>query len=121
MSDGLPEPVPLSFIDYAGTSSRRSLETGAVLHRHGRFDYGIRLTDSDNEYRAVLWRERGAFFGCCDCRGFRFHDGPCAHLWALYRADRNGALTVYRPEDALDDPPRCPLCGTIPDELADRE
>jgi hypothetical protein len=38
----------------------------------------------------------GLLFGSCTCKGFKFHDGPCSHLSAVYRARDAQLVTLPR-------------------------
>lgn len=50
-----------------------------------RFAWTVRLPDGQRHVAALLRREDW-FEGWCDCRGFEYNDGPCAHLCTLRQA-----------------------------------
>jgi hypothetical protein len=117
------ESAPLSFGDPAIESESYERVQGAavVIHPQGRFLYRVALTDKPEDERRThlaeyyLNSEDGQLQGRCACDGWRFHDGPCAHLWGLHEADRHETIERYETADALgDESPRCPACGERP-------
>ncbi|MFB6270600.1 MAG: SWIM zinc finger family protein [Halobacterium sp.] len=50
-----------------------------------RFAWTVQLPDGQRHVTALL-RRQDWFEGWCDCRGFEYNDGPCAHLCTLRQA-----------------------------------
>jgi|GEM_PF-1521477 len=50
-----------------------------------RFAWTVRLPGGKRHLTALLHREDW-FEGYCDCKGFEYNDGPCAHLCTLRQA-----------------------------------
>ena len=73
---------------------------GARAHRARRVGPLARdFRDSEATHIVQLHRDHGAYVGHCeehpsgeDCPGFAYHDGPCAHLCAVRRADFGNLL-----------------------------
>lgn len=59
-----------------------------------------------NAHTVQLWRRGIQWVGRCDCDGFRYHDGPCAHLCAVWRAAATNTSTATGKVLSL--PPRQP-------------
>jgi len=75
-------------VDGAAVEIRR--DTGAAV---------VRLPDGDAHGTILVEAaggDRGPFAGACDCDGWRYHDGPCAHLVtrALRSITRSGEVPV---------------------------
>lgn len=49
--------------------------------------WAVFLPDGDMPHIVRLERERGAYLGFCDCKGFEYSDGPCAHLCTIRKAE----------------------------------
>jgi len=65
------------------------------IRKLNRFTWVVQLPDGQAHVCTLL--RRGDYFaGWCDCRGFEYNDGPCAHLCTLRQAayvhvkDENG-------------------------------
>jgi len=63
----------------------RSDPLHAVLRPTAGDTYEVKLPDGAF-HQVRLQRDHGAWTGTCDCKGFEYNDGPCAHLCALRRA-----------------------------------
>ena len=60
-----------------------------MIERRSPAEYTVTLTGG-NPHHVVYGRERGAYVGWCDCKGFEYRDdegSPCAHLCALRKAE----------------------------------
>lgn len=55
------------------------------IQKLNRFTWTVRLPDGQRHVTALLRRE-DYFAGYCDCKGFEFNSGPCAHLCTLRQA-----------------------------------
>lgn len=89
MSDAAPHSEPLDFLaerDDQTRSWQRGDPDEALIESLNRFGWLVTLPDGD-AHRCALAREHGAYVGWCDCNGYQYHDGPCAHLCALRKAD----------------------------------
>jgi len=64
------------------------------IHRLNRYAWTVELPDGQ-PHVAALVREDDWFSGWCDCDGFRYQDGPCAHLCTL----RQGAFIHVQTDD----------------------
>lgn len=85
--------------DRATTSWERANPRAAMIERSSPVDYVVTLRDGD-AHAVVYARERGAFVGWCDCRGFQYRDddaSPCAHLSTLRKAEW---MAKHDPSDA---------------------
>ncbi|MEE6208617.1 hypothetical protein U3A55_00385 [Salarchaeum sp. III] len=58
----------------------------ALIERTSRYAYFVTLPDG-HVHRCAYAVENGEYIGRCDCDGFRYHDGPCAHLCTLRKAE----------------------------------
>lgn len=112
----MSHPTPRMFspedTDSESESVARAETAGVVLRRIGTFTYLTRLTDaeSDNPHDVRLATEQDKMIGTCDCLGFEHHDGPCAHLLAVCRAERHGVVSIDSVSSALGGTPECPTC-----------
>ncbi|GAA0648642.1 SWIM zinc finger family protein [Salarchaeum japonicum] len=71
--------------DHETDSWARSDPLHAVIRPRLGDTYDVKLPNG--EYHDVrLHRDHGAWLGTCDCKGYEYNDGPCAHLCALRRA-----------------------------------
>lgn len=76
------------------TSWVRADPTVALIERWGRYGYLITLPGGSAHFAAIGRRSDGTYVGWCKCKGFQHHDGPCAHLCTLYKADTVGVEAV---------------------------
>lgn len=74
-------------------SWRRARPRKALIERRSWDTWLITLPGGD-AHEVALSREHGAYLGTCDCDGFEYHDGPCAHLCTLRKADFIGETDV---------------------------
>lgn len=115
------EPDPES----ESESYQRAHEHPVIIHPKGRFLYLVTISDKEPEERTSHLVEyhgtEESLRGRCDCDGWTFHDGPCAHLWALNRADGHGSIDRHDVTDVLEDGARCPACGERPSHVEDEE
>lgn len=80
--------TPLDFLtesDDQTTSWQRGDPRDALIQSTSRFGWDVTVRGGET-HRVVLACEGSRHVGRCDCDGYRWHDGPCAHLCALYRA-----------------------------------
>ncbi|MGB9987300.1 hypothetical protein [Salarchaeum japonicum] len=83
--------IPLDFIserDDETESWTRSDPLHAVIRPHNGATWDVKLPGGD-WHEVHIRRERGAWSGTCDCKGWEYRDShrsPCAHLCALRRA-----------------------------------
>lgn len=105
--------------DASTTSWERADPAAALVERTSPVDYVVTLPGGD-PHAVVYGRERDAFVGWCDCRGYEYGDdgSPCAHLCTLRQAewsqnhlasddaavDLNGRPIEAGPTAALDEP-----------------
>ncbi|QCS43420.1 SWIM zinc finger family protein [Natrinema versiforme] len=87
-----PEPTDGEDIDFleerdADTESwARADPREALIESFGRFGYKVTLRDGESVHYCALGLEDGEYIGRCDCKGWEYHDGPCAHLCTLRKA-----------------------------------
>lgn len=99
------EPLELlTEVKSDSTSASRARGPG-VAKRLSRFRYAVRLTESDDAHTVKMWRENGRYHGECTCKGWKYHEGPCAHLiWMWFRdTEEAGIINVARLSDPLND------------------
>lgn len=78
-----------------GTESwRRADGLRALISRESRAGWRVTLPDGHDAHRVAFVRQGNDWFGRCDCRGYQYHDGPCAHLCTLRKAAFVGAKTT---------------------------
>lgn len=86
----------LNFDAIAGsgeTSWARADPEAALIESTGRYGYRVTLPDGDAHLVAVA-REDGEHVGTCDCEGWEYNDGPCAHLCTVRKAAFAGVEDV---------------------------
>lgn len=82
-----PEPLDFRTQQRARTESwERAEPDAALLERQGWDTWLVTLPGGD-VHELQLRRENGAYLGTCDCAGFEYHEGPCAHLCTVRKAD----------------------------------
>lgn len=70
------------------TSWERAQPDDALIERWGRYGYLVTLPGGEAHFCAIGQRPGGGeFIGWCRCKGFSYHDGPCAHLCTIRKAD----------------------------------
>ena len=72
--------------DAESESWERADATAALIETVAWDCWRVLLPDGDESHECHLHRDHGAFVGSCDCEGFQYHDGPCAHLCAVRKA-----------------------------------
>jgi hypothetical protein len=90
--------LPLDFLterdDYTQSWQRGApLDDATEIERLNRYGWRVELPDGD-PHLCGLGTERGAYVGWCDCKGFKYGDGPCAHLCTLRQAEFIDACDV---------------------------
>jgi len=75
----------------------------ALIESFGRFGYKVTLRDGEDVHYCALGLEDGEYLGRCDCKGWQYHDGPCAHLCTLRKADFLGLVSVEATDGSPDD------------------
>lgn len=99
---------PLNFDaakENGGDSWSRADPRTATIQRLTFDQYGVALPDGDDAHVVTLRHEGQGYLGECDCKGYKFSSGPCAHLTTLRKAEFIGE------EQANGDP------VVIPDEV----
>ncbi|PSQ06137.1 hypothetical protein BRC97_07095 [Halobacteriales archaeon QS_6_71_20] len=96
--------------DDGGTSWERADGLAALIERASTFGWRVSLPDGGDAHSVALADESGAFVGWCDCEGFHWNDGPCAHLCALrkaafVRASTTGGERVRIASTSVEDQP----------------
>lgn len=72
--------------DRASTSWQRADGVGALIESTDHPAEWIVCLHGGNAHTVRLWRRGDEFVGWCDCNGFEYHDGPCAHLCTVRQA-----------------------------------
>lgn len=79
---------------------KRNASDAAVEVRQDTGTAVVRLPDGDPHTTLLVegaGDDSGPFAGACDCKGYKYHDGPCAHL--VTRAVRSILRSGEVPED----------------------
>lgn len=85
-----PEQRTLDFEterDADSTSWQRADPRSALIRRLGRYGWVVCLPDGDAHVCGLGRRPDGRHDGFCKCKGYEYHDGACAHLCTLRKAD----------------------------------
>ncbi|MBZ6496029.1 SWIM zinc finger family protein [Natrinema longum] len=104
-----PEPTdgePVDFLEERddGTESwTRADPREALIESFGRFGYKVTLRDGESVHYCALGIEDGEYVGRCDCKGWQYHDGPCAHLCTLRKADFLELIEIEATDGSPDD------------------
>lgn len=77
--------------DDGGDSWDRADPDAAVIQRLRYDQFGIALPDGEDAHVVTLRHEGRGYVGECDCKGYTFGSGPCAHLATLRKAEFIGA------------------------------
>jgi len=90
---------PVDFLterDDRTTSWERAapMDDDTEIHRLNRYAWTVELPDGQPHVTALV-RDEDWFEGWCDCQGFEYGDGPCAHLCTL----RQGAFISVQADD----------------------
>lgn len=100
------DPDPINFRserDKASRSWERSHPDDALIEPFGRFGYKVCLRDGEDVHYCALGLEDGQYIGRCDCKGWQYHNGPCAHLCTLRKAAFLDRIDVAETDDSPDD------------------
>jgi hypothetical protein len=74
--------------DDTTSSFQRARDEVARVRYVSPVAYTVSLSEGEHRHLCTLHEdEQGRYRGSCDCKGWRFSDGPCAHLCALRMAD----------------------------------
>lgn len=103
--------TPIEF-DTSGSSADRGTTVGALITRETIRRYRLTMNDSHRWHAASLLNDWSGWVGECSCKAWEYHNGPCAHLYALRRADDMGVIDIADVSDLLGDQ-ECPHCGEI--------
>lgn len=90
MSKKCPSVQPLDFEgerDDETTSFTRAEAARAGIWRTAWDEWRVALPDGDAIHDVTLRTDHGRYEGTCDCEGFQYNPGPCAHLCVLRKAD----------------------------------
>lgn len=104
-----PEPTDGELVDFLEQrdneteSWARADPRDALIESFGRFGYKVTLRDGDDVHYCALGIEDGEYVGRCDCKGWKYHDGPCAHLCTLRKADFLGVIDLETTDGSPDD------------------
>lgn len=72
------------------TSWERAHPRRALVERKDAITFEVMLQDGATTHTVNYARERGAYVGGCDCKGWDYRDredSPCAHLCVLRKAE----------------------------------
>lgn len=94
--------------DTTSWSRARPRHPDAEIAQIDRYRWAVKLPDGGRHLTEIGHAESG-FEGRCECQGFAFNPGPCAHLCALRKSHYIGDITIAPTNDALADD--CPTCG----------
>ncbi|WP_254761857.1 hypothetical protein [Natrinema marinum] len=61
------------------------------------------LRDGEDVHYCALGLEDDEYIGRCDCKGWQYHDVPCAYLCALRKADFLELISVESTDGSPDD------------------
>jgi|GEM_PF-957877 len=73
--------------DNQSGSWTRAQPDRALIERTSTYAYLVTLPDGHVHRCAYAINDDGTYVGRCDCDGYRYHDGPCAHLCTLRKAE----------------------------------
>jgi hypothetical protein len=72
------------------TSWERADPVAALIEGESDHSWTVSLPDGEDWHHVVLIFDNGVYVGQCDCEGFEYHEGPCAHLCTIRKADTIG-------------------------------
>ncbi|APW99415.1 hypothetical protein CHINAEXTREME_17285 [Halobiforma lacisalsi AJ5] len=104
-----PEPTDGEAVDFLEErdgeteSWTRADPREALIESFGRFGYKVTLRDGEDVHYCALGIDDGEYVGRCDCKGWQYHDGPCAHLCTLRKADFLELIAVEATDGSPDD------------------
>jgi len=76
--------------DERTTSWERADPRAALVEKVDEITFRVMLQDGASSHSVNYARERGAYVGQCDCKGWDYRDeedSPCAHLCVLRKAE----------------------------------
>lgn len=76
------------------TSWERADGLAALIERASTYGWRVSLPDGGDTHSVALADESGAYVGWCDCKGYEYNVGPCAHLCSLRKAAYVDATTT---------------------------
>jgi len=119
----------LRFFDYLhdenGSVTRARSEEGHVAELEEGGPWAVLFEDSETIHEVELVKVNGEWHGDCwdledgtgdrvqRCRGFAFHDGPCAHLYLVWNRLGRGEVEIEAPRHA-----RARADGGFPEHIA---
>ena len=109
MSDGVQVLDFEAERDNQTESFERADPVAALIEQRREHVWTVTLPDGNDTHSVVLIEESGEYLGRCSCDGFKFHDGPCAHLCTIRKAavvpdsDVNGTPILIRSVGAVDE------------------
>lgn len=56
--------------------------------------YVVKRPESDDAHICELVTSLAHAWGTCGCEGYKFNDGPCSHLCAVWRAEQNDLVEI---------------------------
>ncbi|DAC85286.1 SWIM zinc finger family protein [Haloterrigena jeotgali icosahedral virus 1] len=71
--------------DELTSSWERALEEAAEIEPMQPGEFAVRFETSDRTHVVRLAGDGAGYAGRCTCPGYQFHDGPCAHLCAVFQ------------------------------------
>lgn len=96
-----PEQRTLDFDaerDDETTSWERADPRSALIERLGRYGWKVMLPGGDFHICGLGRRRDGQYDGFCKCKGYQYHEGACAHLCTLRKADFLGDVETTKGE-----------------------
>lgn len=72
------------------TSWERADPVAALIEAKSNQSWTVALPDGEDWHHVALIFDNGVYIGRCDCEGFEYHEGPCAHLCTIRKADAIG-------------------------------
>ncbi len=98
MSATPADPDALALLDRQDFLLERDDETGswrradpmaALIERVSAYGWKVLLPEGEDAHRVALAydADKNQYVGRCDCDGYEYHEGPCAHLCTLRKAD----------------------------------
>lgn len=104
-----PQPSDVEPVDFKAErddrteSWARAHPDDALIEPFGRFGYKVTLRDGEDVHYCALGIDDSEYVGRCDCKGWQYHDGPCAHLCTLRKAAFLGRIDVAETDGSPDD------------------
>ena len=65
----------------------RADPAAALVEPKSEHAWIVSLPDGEDWHHVALVFDNGHYVGRCDCPGFEYHEGPCAHLCTIRKAD----------------------------------